>query len=452
MQLLSQKRKKIGIVGLGRTGIAAYGALNGIVEQLICYDDNVSNIDNFVKLFPCANITPINDSRWLRLDKILLSPGIPRTHNIVHIAKQNNITITSDIDLFFEELPNVDFIAVTGTNGKSTTTALISHILKLSGKSYEAGGNIGNAVFTLPLDKQGYVFELSSFQLELVSNFVAKIAVLLNITEDHLDRHLTMENYINAKKKILSQQSKQCYKIIGIDNELTKAIFESYDQDAHVIPISTFTECVNGVTVFEDAIYDNIFEAKIIKLPYIRSLQGDHNRENAAAAYAVTRLLGLVPEQIVNAMQLFAGLPHRMQYIGSKNNIDVYNDSKATNADAASKSISILNNIYWIAGGIAKSGGIKSLESLFNRITKAYLFGQDKQLFANALVGNVNFTLCENLTDALNKAFSDATHASDNNKKNILLAPAASSYDQFKNFEHRGEVFTNLVKQQLNEL
>ncbi|WP_316355063.1 UDP-N-acetylmuramoyl-L-alanine--D-glutamate ligase [Candidatus Trichorickettsia mobilis] len=511
IHLLSQAGKKIGIFGLNRTGIAAYAALTSTARQLICYDDNYDNCQKFQKIYPDSKIVDLAHHEWTQLDKILLSPGIPLSHPLVKIAKTNKITITSDIDLLFEEYHNADFIAVTGTNGKSTTTALIAHILQFAGIDYPAGGNLGNAALSLPSNKAGYVLELSSFQLELINSFSAKIAILLNITPDHLDRHLTMDNYINAKQKILLPIATDslCYRIIGVDNIITKNIYAQFKQRPKslmkIIPISATEQQPGGISVLENIIYDNIGdESVIIELPYLKSLQGAHNRENIAASYAACRLAKVKPEQIVQALSSFSGLPHRMQYIGSINNIrplsklasvskfegdgerktgaysdvredlstastyklvtkvefrkrsiEVYNDSKATNAEAAIKSISTLDNIYWLAGGIAKSGGIEVIKPWFNRISKAYLFGQDKELFAKTLAGTtVNVRICEDLEEAVDAAFRDAIDACstlDNKKQmNILLAPAASSYDQFLNFEQRGEMFIKFCTKKLS--
>ncbi|WPY01238.1 UDP-N-acetylmuramoylalanine--D-glutamate ligase [Candidatus Trichorickettsia mobilis] len=462
IHLLSQAGKKIGIFGLNRTGIAAYSALTSFATQIICYDDNYNNCQKFQTIYPEAKIVDLTNPKWTQLDKILLSPGIPLSHPLIKIAEANKITITSDIDLLFEEYHKADFIAVTGTNGKSTTTALIAHILQFAGIDYPAGGNLGNAALSLPSNKTGYVLELSSFQLELINNFRAKIAILLNITPDHLDRHLTMDNYINAKQKILlpSATDSLCYRIIGVDNIITKNIYAQFKQRPQslvkIIPVSAMEQLPDGITVLENTIYDNIGdESVVIELPYVKSLQGAHNRENIAASYAACCLVKVKPEQIVQALSSFSGLPHRMQYVGSISNIEVYNDSKATNAEAAIKSISTLDNIYWLAGGIAKSGGIEAIKPWFNRINKAYLFGQDKELFAQTLAGTaVNVHICKDLEEAVDSAFRDALEACstlDNKKRmNILLAPAASSYDQFLNFEQRGEMFVKFCIQRPN--
>ncbi|MFU7500989.1 MAG: UDP-N-acetylmuramoyl-L-alanine--D-glutamate ligase [Candidatus Tisiphia sp.] len=446
---LSQKHKNIGIVGLGKTGIAAWKVLNK-VAKVICYDQAKSSRDAFTKIYGSDSLVSLSDLQWQNLDKILLSPGIPLSHDIVTMANSYNIPITSDIDLLFEEVrlrepEEANFIGITGTNGKSTTTALTSHILQSCGFDYQVGGNIGFPVLAMRLDSKGYVLELSSFQLDLLNSFKAKIVVLLNITQDHLDRHNNMQGYIAAKKKIFDRIDKDSFAIISVDHEITKNIFLELQKEnrTNVVPISTYEILNKGISICNNIIYDNIFEPITINLHNNNYLQGIHNQENIAASYAVCRIIGAMPEQIIAAIGLFKGLPHRMQYVGTIQGISFYNDSKATNGIAASKSISSLDNIYWLAGGIAKEGGITELEPWFYKIRKAYLFGQDKDIFASFLNGKVDYQICQDLTEAFNSAFKDAMEDM-GGIKNILLAPACASYDQFKNFEERGELFIKL--------
>ncbi|MDD9335554.1 MAG: UDP-N-acetylmuramoyl-L-alanine--D-glutamate ligase [Rickettsiaceae bacterium] len=451
---LSQKHKKIGIVGLGKTGIAAWEVLNK-VAKVICYDQAKSSRDAFTKIYGSDSLVSLSDLQWQNLDKILLSPGIPLSHDIVTMANSYNIPITSDIDLLFEEVrlreaEAANFIGITGTNGKSTTTALTGHILQSCGFDYQVGGNIGFPVLAMRLDSKGYVLELSSFQLDLLNSFKAKIVVLLNITQDHLDRHNNMQGYIAAKKKIFDRIDKDSFAIISVDNEITKNISLELQKEnrTNVVPISTYEILNKGVSICNNIIYDNIFEPITINFHNNNYLQGIHNQENIAASYAACRIIGARPEQIIAAIGLFKGLPHRMQYVGTiysdhSSKINFYNDSKATNSIAASKSIAALDNIYWLAGGMAKEGGITNLEPWFNKIHKAYLFGQDKELFASSLKGKVDFQICQDLQEAFKAAVSDARQDT-GELKNILLAPACASYDQFKNFEERGELFIKL--------
>ena len=446
-EFLTQRDKNIGIFGLGNTGRAAYLGLRSIANVL-CYDQTQSALNSFVQSYGNKNIADISDPKWQKLDKILLSPGVPLSHEIVQMANLYNIPITSDIDLLYEEVeasgePN--FIAVTGTNGKSTTSALISHILRSCGFDYPVAGNIGAPAMGMPLSCTGYVLELSSFQLDLLRSFKAKIAILLNITKDHLDRHNNMQNYIAAKEKIFERMDKDSIAIISVDNVITKDIFLRFQKEStlNLIPISTNRILKSGVSIVGNVIYDNISSHRKIHFSDTKFLQGDHNKENIVASYAASRIIGVDSDSIISSIQTFEGLPHRMQYIGSIGAVKFYNDSKATNAEAASKSISSLNHIYWLAGGIAKEGDISELQPLFHKIRKAYLFGQDKELLAKRLNDQVPFQICQDLSEAFNFALKEAVEESIS-QGNILLAPACASYDQFKNFEERGEKFIEL--------
>lgn len=446
-KFLTQTDKNIGIFGLGRTGIAAYLGLHSIAK-VICYDQMQSTLDIFVQSYGSKNIVDISNPKWQKLDKILLSPGIPLSHEVVKMANLYNIPITSDIDLLYEEVEarsNSNFIGVTGTNGKSTTSALISHILRSCGFDYPVGGNIGIPAMSMPIGCTGYVLELSSFQLDLLKSFKAKIAILLNITKDHLDRHNNMQTYVATKEKIFERMDKNSIAIISVDNVITRDIFLKLQKENSIqlVPISTSRILKTGVSMVDNVIYDNISSDRTIDFPDTKFLRGAHNKENIIASYAASRIIGVDSKSIISSIKTFEGLPHRMQYIGSIGAINFYNDSKATNAEAASKSISSLNNIYWLAGGIAKEGNISELQPLFHKIRKAYLFGHDKELLAKTLSGQAPFQICQDLSEAFNLAFKEASEESIS-QGNILLAPACASYDQFKNFEERGEKFIEL--------
>lgn len=445
----SHTKQKIGIFGLGKTGISVYEELQGKCDVIV-YDDLKANRDIFEELYTNNSIAALSDSRWQNLDKIVLSPGIPLTHKIVGIAKNFNIPITSDIDLLFEKSKNLSFIAVTGTNGKSTTTSLISHILNSKGLDYPVAGNIGVPTLQAKASKDGYILELSSFQLDLVKTFTAKIAILLNITPDHLDRHQDMTGYIAAKSKIFDRMDKDSYAVINIDNDYCREIFMLLQQEQRIklIPFSVTKILENGISVVDDKINDNDIS---YELSFNKNLQGTHNYENIAASYAVAKIIGVEAKKILESISSFQSLPHRMQYIGSINNISFYNDSKATNAISAVQSIKALDNIYWLAGGIPKEGGIEEIKPYFSKIKKAYFYGQAKEIFANTAKNIVDFVICDNLEQAFDLAYKDAV--GDNAEvKNILLAPSCSSYDQLKNFEERGELFMKLSKRHCEEI
>lgn len=296
------------------------------------------------------------------------------------------------------------------------------------------------------------MLELSSFQLDLVKTFVTKIAVLLNITPDHQDRHENMESYIAAKSKIFDRMEKNSYGIINIDNNYCHEIFTNLQQKPHIklIPFSVTKILEKGISIVNNTITDNFFEHISFKLLFNKSLQGVHNSENIAASHAVARIIGLKTAQILESISNFQGLPHRMQYLGSIDGINFYNDSKATNAIAAVQSIKALDNIYWLAGGIAKEGGIEEIKPYFSKIKKAYFYGQAKEMFANTAKDVIDSVICDDLKQAFELAYKDALN--DNESiKNILLAPCCSSYDQFKNFEERGNLFVKLCNEKIGK-
>lgn len=420
IRLTSEQGKKIGIFGLARTGVAVYKALTGIAE-LVCWDDNESNRLSI----STSDLYDLDNNIWKELDYIVLSPGIPlyfpKPHKIVEIAKANSIDITSDIELLYKARPNAKYIGITGTNGKSTTTSLIGHIL---GDDFSVGGNIGEAVFNMS-DSEGFVLELSSYQLDLLDTFKPNIAVLLNITPDHIDRHGSLEGYIEAKKRIWRNMSSTDTLVIGIDNDITASIYHDLLSQNVLFRIVPFS-IKNSVT-----------------LPNNDFLLGMHNRENMLAAYFATKSMGYADEKIFDKIKTFKGLKHRLQLVKQHRNIKFYNDSKATNAASTFHALSSMNNIYWIVGGVAKEGGIIELLPLMNQVNKAYLYGQSKDQFADILQGKVEFVICDTMKEATTNAIEDAKKR--DTEINILLSPACASFDQFKSFEARGDEFINIV-------
>jgi UDP-N-acetylmuramoylalanine--D-glutamate ligase len=423
IELIAEKGKNVGIFGLARTGLGAYAALKGLAN-LVCFDDSESNRSIFISQFGDKDLKPIDDQIWTTLDYIVLSPGVPLhfpvPHPLVYIANSHNIPLISDIELLCKSRPNAKYVAITGTNGKSTTTALIGHIL---GSSFGVGGNIGTSALSLE-QKEGYILELSSYQLDLSHDMKPYVAVLLNITPDHIERHGSMDGYIAAKKRIWQKMGRGDSLVIGVDNDITRKIYNELKGKVEfdLVPISA-----------QDEIQD---------LPHNKSLLGLHNRENISASYAAARILGKSHEDIISKISSFGGLKHRMQFLGTSKGVSFYNDSKATNAEAASKSLGSLKNIYWLAGGQSKEGGIESLESIFGLIKKAYLFGEAKKKFAKTLADKVAYVICEDMKEAFALAAHDAEASG--LEANVLLAPACASWDQFSSFEHRGDEFIKL--------
>jgi UDP-N-acetylmuramoylalanine--D-glutamate ligase len=430
----------IGIFGLGVSGVSSFHYLENKVQKVICWDDLEINRQKIDQQF----LAPIADKEWQTLDMIIMSPGIPESHEIFSLAARHNILISSDIELFLKANPDSDIIAVTGTNGKSTTTALIGHILKENKLDYYIGGNIGLPVLSLPQGAKGYVLELSSFQLNLLKTIDPKIAILLNITPDHLDRHKTYEAYQKAKEVALMGNG---LKIIGTSTEDSRKIYKKLlnSGEKHLIPLDNN----RGIICDAQNITDNFFDFKTYKLPELPNLSGKHNQENIAAAFAACRALDLSAQKIIEQIKSFKGLDHRMQFIGSYKHISFYNDSKATNVNSAISSLSSFDNIFWLAGGIFKEENLLALEKYLKNIKKAYLFGQSKLLFEEYLKGKTDYILCENMQEAFNNAVNDAKFES--KAATILLAPACASFDQFKNFEDRGNQFTTLYHERFTQ-
>lgn len=432
----NKKGKKIGIFGLGISGISSFEFLKESAKEIICWDDSDTNRNKFDQQF----LLPISDTKWQQLDMIVISPGIPKSHAVFLLATRHNILISSDIQIFLETNYDSEIIVITGTNGKSTTTALIGHILMENAQDYHIGGNIGLPVLSLPKHAKGYVLELSSFQLDLLEPINSTIAVLLNITPDHIDRHGSYSEYRKTKAKILMSDG---LKIIGTGSTASKELYDKLKNanEPKLIPISIQPEAT-GISCSSKNLIDNFFDQKSYSMPQLDNLIGVHNCENIAAAFAVCRALGISGKTIVKNLKNFKGLAHRMQFIGSNGYLYFYNDSKATNTSSAAGSLSALRNIFWLAGGIFKEKSLLPIEKSIKNIKKAYLFGKSRLLFAEYLKDKVEYVICNTMEEAFNMAVNDASQ--EKVKANILLAPACTSLDQFKNFEDRGNNFINL--------
>jgi UDP-N-acetylmuramoylalanine--D-glutamate ligase len=345
-------------------------------------------------------------------------------------------------------VPAAPFIAITGTNGKSTTTALIAHILAATGREVEMGGNIGRAILSLEPPRTGryHVIECSSFQIDLAPSLNPSIGVLLNVTPDHLDRHGTMAAYARIKERLVAQSE---IAVIAVDDEWTQAIADRLARGGkRVIRVSTRRPLSDGVYAEGPDLFvaENGAAEKVASLAGVATLRGTHNAQNAVAAFAVCRAVGLVDAEIAEQLRTFPGLPHRLEEVGRRGRVTFINDSKATNTDATAKALAVVSRIYWIAGGRAKEGGIESLAPFFPRIMKAYLIGEAANQFAETLGDRVRHQICGTLQAAVLAAAADAA---DDNRGDpvVLLSPACASYDQFQNFERRGDAFRLLVRQ-----
>lgn len=456
----SFKGQTIAIFGLGRTGLSAAKSLHKGGATVLAWDDSEKS-----RISAVANGVAVKDLReadWSKIDALLLSPGIPhdkpKAHWSAQKAKAAGVRIICDIEIFAQEVAarapdqRPKIIAITGTNGKSTTTALIGHILKEAGKDAQIGGNIGRGVLDLNEIHRGgyYVLELSSYQLERTYSLKADVAVLLNLSPDHIDRHGDMAGYETAKRRIFHNQSEADTIVIGVDDQNGKRICtELMAQNGRsIIPVSGQRSLGRGSCAIKSKLYcvmgRNVEE--IADLRAASNLEGTHNWQNAAAAYAATKSVGLKIKDIGPALINFGGLAHRMETIGRVGPVRFVNDSKGTNADATRQALKSYDNIYWIAGGVAKAGGVEDLVPDMGGVNRAYLIGAAADDFAATLGREkISHKVAGTLKQAIICATRDALKSRKPNPV-ILLSPACASFDQFKNFEVRGDVYRDQVQ------
>ncbi|MEQ9693728.1 UDP-N-acetylmuramoyl-L-alanine--D-glutamate ligase [Shimia sp. SDUM112013] len=453
-------KHKVAVLGLGRSGLATARALRAGGAEAICWDDNpAARAKAETEGFTCADLT--RQRAFDGIATLIVSPGIPHLYPVPNLvvaaALEAGVPIDNDIGLFFrsfstrdwdnfETLPKV--VAVTGSNGKSTTSALIHHVLDQAGRRTQLAGNIGRGVLDLDPAEDGdvVVLELSSYQTELARSLTPDIAVFTNLSPDHLDRHGGMGGYFAAKRRLFSEGGPD-RAVIGID-EVEGAFLANQlsmgPADDRVMHISVARKLTGpGWNVFAKkgflAEYRKGRQAGSIDLRAIKGLPGAHNHQNACAAYAVCRALGLAPRVIEQGFQSFAGLPHRSQIIAESDGVTFVNDSKATNVDAAQKALSAFKRIRWICGGLEKEGGLGDLAANAGDVIKAYVIGREAANFAMQLKG-VEAEVCTTMAEAVAKAAAEAAEG-----ETVLLAPAAASFDQYDSFERRGEDFAAQV-------
>ena len=447
--------RTVAVFGLGRTGVTAALSLVAGGATVWAWDDNRETRERAQeKGVPIKNLQRVD---WSEIDEFVLSPGVPhhlpKPHWSARRAVAANVPIICDIEILAREVAakpdsaRPKIIAITGTNGKSTTTSLIGHILKTCGKDAQIGGNIGRGILDLDHMHSGtfYVIELSSYQLERTQSLRANAAVFLNLSPDHLDRHGTLEDYGRAKQNIFANQTKDDAVIIGVDDDYGKALCTQLKvrNGRNIIPISARRASGYGVSVLGGKLFCNMTKksTEVCDLQKANALEGRHNWQNAAAAYSAVKSLGLDSKEIGDAILSFPGLAHRMETVGTLRNVRFVNDSKATNADAARQALASYKNIYWIAGGVAKEGGIEPLSDLFDNVQAAYLIGEAASEFASTLKSSKRpHQIKKTLKMALLCATKDALESGDKDPI-ILLSPACASFDQFKNFELRGDAF-----------
>jgi UDP-N-acetylmuramoylalanine--D-glutamate ligase len=446
--------KRVAVLGLARSGRAAAEALAAGGATVLAWDDNPKVREAVAGALSLYDVTGAD---WRQIPALVLSPGIPHSfpapHPEVVRARAAGTEIIGDIELLGRARPETRYVGITGTNGKSTTTALIGHILASAGRPVEIGGNLGTAALSLaPLGPEGtYVLEASSFQLELISSLAFDVAVLLNITPDHLDRHGDMDGYIAAKQRIFAHQGVGATAIVGIDDPICRDLCEELQPGpARVVPISVGKTVPGGVYVDQGRLVDATGPrpVRVLDLAEAERLPGAHNWQNAAAAYAAARAVGVPTEEAANAIRSFPGLAHRQELVATIDGVRFINDSKATNADATEKALLCYEAIYWIAGGLPKAGGITTLAPYFGRVRHAYLIGTATEEFAATLGSSVPFTRCGDLATAVAAAAEAACRDGAQGTvvgAVVLLSPACASYDQFAHFEARGDAFRGMV-------
>lgn len=442
------KGKPVAVVGLGKSGLFTYEACKAAGIETVLWDDNAAAMAEAAKRG--AVTEDLNKADFSRFALLCLAPGIPLTHPKPHLAvvqaQAAGCEIICDIELFARAHPGIRTIGITGTNGKSTTTALTGHILKTAGVESAVGGNIGEASLSLPqLSAKGtYVLELSSYQLDLCQRYVPDISVLINFSPDHLDRHGNMDGYIAAKERIFRNGG---IAIIGVDDEWSRGACARLEKSGNrrVIQVSCEKILFSGVCVTDKGILRH--DGKdVFDLKQCPALQGQHNWQNAAMAYAACLSCGVSVAHIIEGLKSFPGLVHRQNIITRHNGVTYINDSKATNDQAAAMALRTYNPIYWIAGGKAKDGGYSDCEKYISHVRHAFLIGDAQEKMAKWLTGQkVPFTLSGTMEKALVAAHAQAQQEKRDNAV-VLLSPACASFDQFKNFEHRGEVFVDLVR------
>ena len=435
MKLIGFEGKKVAVFGLGRSGIDGAKCLAENGALVTCFDDHVPAQEKA----RAAGLTVEKLDLSLGYDFLLLTPGVPlkskTPHPIVIEAEENNVTIIGDIELlhYMEDRPTL--IAITGSNGKSTTTTLLTHILKSAAVSCEMGGNIGIPVTDLPaLGSEGYyILELSSYQLDLLDQLKIDIGMILNITPDHLDRYLSFDDYA-ASKIQMAERSHKTY--ASIDSEPLKTLIQDFDFEA----VSVGQAVSKGCFVTDQGVLYHD-RTEIGSVSGLKSLSGHHNWQNIAFCYEIAEEIGVRDGTFFAALQSYPGLPHRQEYIRQINGVDYVNDSKATNPESAEKALQTYENIAWLAGGKSKNASFDSLQPFVGNVRKVYLFGEtasDLEAFCQKC--QLDYARFDSMRAALFAAHAETEIGT------VLLSPACSSFDQFDNFEHRGDVFRNLVR------
>jgi UDP-N-acetylmuramoylalanine--D-glutamate ligase len=447
--------KKVAVFGLRASGLASAGALLAGGADVVGFDDEAEKVTEAAAAgIPTADPRHID---WSRIAALVLAPGVPLTHPAPHwvvgLARNAAVEVIGDIELYCRErrltAPDAPFIAITGTNGKSTTAALTTHLFAVAGYEAELGGNIGTAILSLKAPAAGrvHVIECSSFQIDLAPSLDPSVGILLNVSEDHLDRHGSLRDYAAIKERLVAGVQRNGTAIVGVDDNFGAAVADRIERAGkRIVRVSVRRPLPDGLYVEGDRVMRaaGATARAVARIGGIGSLRGAHNGQNAACATGAALALGVAPDVIQKGLVSFPGLAHRMEQVGAKGNVLFVNDSKATNADAAARALASFTDIFWIAGGKAKSGGIAPLAGYFPRIAKAYLIGEAAGEFAGTLQGKVPFVVAGTVERAVALAARDA-ETSGRAEPVVLLSPACASYDQFRNFELRGAAFREAV-------
>jgi UDP-N-acetylmuramoylalanine--D-glutamate ligase len=448
--------KKVAVFGLGGSGLASASALLAGGADVIGWDDSAETVAKATSAgIPTADLRTID---WSRISALVLAPGVPLTDPVPHwsvgLARSAAVEVIGDIELFCRErranAPDAPFVAITGTNGKSTTTALTAHLFQSGGHDTQIGGNIGTAILSLEPPRAGrvHVIECSSYQIDLAPSLDPSVGILLNVTEDHLDRHGTLRHYAAIKERLVAGVQDGGTAVVGVDDSWCAAAADRIEQAGkRLVRVSVRRPLPDGLYVEAEQIMlaAGGTARAIARIGGIGSLRGVHNAQNAACAAGTALALGLSAQAIQQGLISFPGLAHRVEQVGHKGRVLFVNDSKATNADSTAQALACFSDMFWIAGGKPKTGGIASLAGFFPRIRKAYLIGEAAAGFAGQLEGRVPHVVAGTLDRAVELAARDA-EASDVKEPVVLLSPACASFDQYRNFEVRGDRFRELVR------